>query len=160
MDTEAFLPLTSEEMTGNLGRRIMQFGEIAIELTSRLDQRGYVDRMLNATSRAGSYGRYLVLRGRPAYVHFGASRWARYGWPLWLSFDGPSYPATASTLREANWQVFEDERQCHVPIMLPLGVERGEVVDAALQQLLAIAEALPSVAVDDAASVSNEDAVG
>lgn len=150
MDTEAFLPLTSEEMTSNLGRRVMQFGEIALELANLLAQRGHVDRLLNATSRAGSYGRYLVLRGRPAYLHFGASRWARYGSPLWLSFDGQGYTATASALREANWQVFEDERQCHVPVMIPTGVERGEVIDAALQQLLAITEALPRVATIDA----------
>ena len=52
MDTEAFLPLTSEEMTANLGRRIMQFGQIASDLTDILVQRGHGDvKGLKATSR-------------------------------------------------------------------------------------------------------------
>jgi hypothetical protein len=146
MDTEAFLPLTSEEMTGNLGRRIMQFGEIASELTDILVQRGYADvKGLKATSRPGAYGRYLRLVGRNAYLHFGATRWSKYGCsPIWLSFYDADYPATAAALRAADQQVFEDEGQCHIPIGLPTGVERGEVIDVAMTQLDAIAATLPA----------------
>ena len=86
-----------------------------------------------------------------SHLNFGAAKWARFGCsPIWLSFDDRNYGAVATALRAGERQLYEDEGRCHVPIVLPTGVERGEVIDAALQQLLAIAETLPRIAVADA----------
>lgn len=107
IDREAFLPLSSEEITATTGRRILQFGAIASELTDYLVQRGLADvKGLRATHWLGASGRYLYLQGHGAFLHFSASKWADWGQsPIWLTLKGPSSfkpdPSVPAALRRA-----------------------------------------------------------
>jgi hypothetical protein len=64
MDTEAFLPLSSEELTSPLGKRVIQFGALANDLTDALVRLGLADVSgLRATAGWGYAGRSLVESG-------------------------------------------------------------------------------------------------
>ena len=87
MDSEAFLPLRSEELTGDTARRILQFGDLVNALTSELVGNGLGDiKALRPVGSNGFYGRYLRLSGYAAMISFSAQKWADWGdSPLWLS---------------------------------------------------------------------------
>jgi len=151
MDTDAFLPLSSEEITAMTGRRIVQFGTLASDLTDYLVTMGLADvRGLRATGALGSYGRYLYLKGHGAFLHFNASKWAEWGQsPIWLMLTGPNFshsPSVAKSLRAAGIEFREDGKSCYIPIRLKTGVERECLVASAREQLLAVADTLDEVA--------------
>lgn len=148
MDETAFLPLSSEEMTGSTGRRVMQLGALASDLTERLVKAGLADvKGLRATGGHGFYGRYLRLRGNGAFLHFSARKWADWGLsPIWLTITGPGFEASAEVrvaLRNASITFREEGKDNHIAIALPIGVERDAILLAAMEQLVAIAKALP-----------------
>jgi hypothetical protein len=148
MDDAAFLPLSSEEMTGSTGRRVMQMGALASELTDRLVQAGLADvKALRAVGGNGYYGRYLRIRGNGALLQFSARNWAAWGAsPIWLTVTGPAFEASAQVreaLHGAGIRFHEQGKDNHIAIMLPIGVERDAVLLAAMGQLVAIAQALP-----------------
>jgi hypothetical protein len=68
MDAVAFLPVTSEELTTPVYRRVIEFGQIIDEVTSRLTSQGVATtKGLRSASANGYYGRYLLLRGVPVF---------------------------------------------------------------------------------------------
>jgi hypothetical protein len=150
MDETAFLPLSSEELTSSIGRRIVQFGELASELTDRLVELGLADiRGLRPASTNGNYGRYLRIRGHGAFLHFSAARWGKFGSsPLWLNVHGPEFqpsPIVGEALRTAGIHFEPDIREAQIPIVLPYGVEKSRVVEVALEQIKRVISSLPLV---------------
>jgi hypothetical protein len=143
-DDEAFLPLHSEELTSDVGRRIEQFGAICSDLTGLLVKDGLADvSKLRPTGGNGWWGRYLRLRGHGAFLHFSARCWADWGdSPIWLSFWTDT-PSPRDHLRKAGIAWFERDGQVYIPVLLPLGEERDRVIAAAMSQLREIASALP-----------------
>lgn len=158
MDTEAFLPLQSEELTGTIGRRVFQLCELPDALTDILVSRGIAEvKGLRAAAMKGRYGRYLLLKGYGTYLYFCAKQWARHGaTPLWITIKGPGWKRTQmvpDALAAADISFHERSYVCDSPIFLPLGVERDAVVQGALDQILRIAAALPEV---DRGSIDTE----
>lgn len=153
MDTDAFLPLASDELTSSLGRRVLQYYAIASELTDHLVSIGTADvTRLQSAHGTGYSGRYMYLRGNAAFLGFSANYWSTEGMsPLWLQIIGESWKrATASVLVKqalftAGIEFWERDKSVCVPIVLPTGVERDRVIAQARQQLSAIAAALPEV---------------
>jgi hypothetical protein len=150
MDTDAFLQLTSEEMTSDLGRRVLQFCALVNDLTAQLVQQGLADLTgLRATGGNGYFGRNLRLRGHGAYLHFSAEKWMKWGVsPIWITISGPEWKPLASIpelLRSLGYALHEDGG-CHLAIPLLIGVERDAVVDNAFDQLVKIAGSLPEAA--------------
>jgi hypothetical protein len=150
MDAEAFLPLTSEEMTSMLGQRVVQFCELANELTNLLVFRGLGDvKGLRATGGHGWYGRYLRLKGYAAVLHFSAWNWSKWGKsPLWLGIKGEDWKRSAKirdVLVRSSIDFGEDDEHeyCFIPIRLTTGVEREKVIADALDQLMLVVVALP-----------------
>ena len=101
-------------------------------------------------STATSYGIWLTFpRAEEAFGKFGSyfgvsyGLWARYrDSPLWLSFSNP--PAdlrrTLEPLQHKDPpELIESGNRLRIPIELPVGKERGEVLDAVVDRLLAIA---------------------
>ncbi len=158
MDSEAFLPLHSEELTGTIGQRVIQFGQIASDLTDILVKRSDADvKGLRATGGNGWFGRYLRLKGHGSCLAFNSGKWANWGGsPLWLELKGADWkssPALIASLTDAgiNFRKSESDGACCIPIMLLTGVEREAVMDHALGQLDRIICVLPPI--DDAVSV-------
>jgi hypothetical protein len=153
MDTEAFLPLTSEELTAINGRRTVQFGELASSITDELVARGEARvKGLRAAAGNGWYGRYLILRGYGCLLYFSAELWAEWGQsPLWITIkevkrqEWVANQRIASALQAAGMAFWFDEDGAHVPLRLPTGTELDEVRRSVLSQIGEIFAALPSV---------------
>jgi hypothetical protein len=148
MDNNAFLPLLSEELTGTIGRRIIQFGELVDSFTASLIDKGVASvEGKRAVGGNGWYSRGLLLHGHPANLFFHAPYWNKYGEsPLWLSVWGPSQSdKVRHALNRANIVYRDQNGGCIIPIRLLVGVEREAVIEAALGQLECIARALSSI---------------
>lgn len=94
MDSEAFLPLSSDELTSNTGTRIVQYCEIVNEVTSKLvDARIASIGRLRATGGPGWYGRYMLVHNVLCFLYFSADLWARHlATPLWLRIGSNAEP--------------------------------------------------------------------
>lgn len=150
MDSEAFLPLRSEELTGDTARRILQFGDLVNALTSELVGNGLADiKGLRPVGANGFYGRYLRLSGYAACINFSAQKWADWGdSPLWLSIKGPDWkasPVVRAALVAARIGFRERDSWCQVPLPLATHAERSVVIDRAMEMLKAVSVALPVV---------------
>ena len=145
MDAGSFLPLTSEELTGALPGRIVQYGQIADDVVTVLAQAGEVStKGLRASAGNGWYGRYMSVGAAGCLLKFSAVRWAASApTPLWLGVYGPGWkrnPALNDRLRQyghdrhVTVEVAADG-SVDLAITLPTGVERDVVVRSVLAQL-------------------------
>lgn len=86
MDQEAFIPLTSEELTTSIYRRVHELGLIVDEITAELVNDGsFSTKGLRASASNGTYGRYARLRGVNVFLHVSALKWSQRGCPFWLT---------------------------------------------------------------------------
>jgi hypothetical protein len=148
-DSGAFLPLTTEELTDvGRARRIVQFGELADDITSRLVARGIADvKGLRATSGNGRYGRYMLIQNVGCLLHFNASLWASStASPIWLLILGAGWKrqqeiAEMLQYASSNGEIdtVDASNGVHVAIRLVAGKEREEVLVSAVEQVQAIA---------------------
>ena len=148
MDSEAFLPLRSEDLTGDLGRRLLQYYAIAEDLASLAARARSAEIALGGPCRGiGEYGRYFTARGRGLLVLFDARNWATHGCsPVWLAVYGPDTKACTvepDYLRAAGIEFHMDRGHCMVALRLAEGVERDSVLQDALAQILRVVNALP-----------------
>lgn len=148
MDTEGFLPLRSEDLTSDLGRRVFQFCELADSITNMLVASKYADvSRLRSQGGQGWYGRYLRMRGHGALLYFDAQRWGRRGQsPLWIAIYGKEFqPCTVEPdiLRGADVSYHMENGHCMVAIVLLECAELEAVVDHALAQVRHLLDLLP-----------------
>lgn len=168
MDSTAFQPLLSEELTSTIGNRVLQFGNLASDWTDTLVSRGDADtRGLRATGGNGWFGRYLRLRGYAGLLHFSAWKWATFGdSPIWLRLNGPDWKTSPHVFKAltAAGIPFRDSAKdgCDIPIELLYGVEKEAVTAHALQQIALIIKALPPLEAKVGAlpGIPPEEAVG
>jgi hypothetical protein len=87
MDADAFLPLRSDELTSNVGARIVQYCQIVDRVTDlAVSAELAVVAGLRAAGGAAWYGRYMKIHGCGCLLHFNGHHWARRrSTPLWLS---------------------------------------------------------------------------
>lgn len=151
MDSEAFLPLSSEELTSSIGRRIPQFGDLALTVADLVSAQGIgVTKGMRASGGNGWFGRYIVLENHGCLVSFNAKHWATWGEsPLWLKVLGPrwSYSPDVRTALEGSGIKFHDDpgQGCFVPLRIAQGAERERVVEELVEQVRRVAAALPKV---------------
>ncbi len=150
-DKEAFLPLRQEELGPQLPRRVIDLTGIVDDAVGRVRRTEWFStKRRNMVATATSYGIWLRFSRAEAVFgkfssYFGVSygRWARdRDTPFWLIFSNP--PAdlrrTLEQLRDRNrLELIGTGKKLSIPIELPVGKERGEVLDALVAQLLAIA---------------------
>jgi hypothetical protein len=151
MDTEAFLPLQSEELTSNHGRRISQYVALVKDMVTILIKKGLVSTVgLKWTSNSpGVDGQYMRLSGYGAYLHVSPPNWMKYReTPIWLGiYDwdhaGDIRRKLAPLLSERPARAIESALDPNfvliVPLFLPTGVERGAVLDTLVQQVEEVA---------------------
>jgi hypothetical protein len=154
MDADAFLPLASEELTSNLGRRIVQFCDLVNYAVQKLvaeklaDTKGYSA----SSGKPGRWGRYFRMHEACCLLYFSPEGWAKHGEPIWLAaYDSDEKPSAAvnEALRplatESPPRLFISQWGAYVPVRLPTGVERDKVLDAMLTQLRRVADLLREV---------------
>jgi hypothetical protein len=155
MDSEAFFPLASEELTGPLGRRVIQFNQLVDDAFALLRQEGIADGSgTRSAAGAGWYGRYCRIHGVPALLNSNMWLWGTHAHtPIWLRLMRPDWkgrsPEVGRALREAGIACFEWEDGHSIPIPLPIGKTLDGVLGAIVERVREIAGALKGI--DDSA---------
>ena len=154
MDTDAFLPLRSEDLTSTLGRRVIEFCDLADRITDRLVAHRLVSvKGQRPTGGKGWYGRYMRIRGHGALLHFDAQTWSKRGQsPLWLAVYGRAFtPCTVEPdcLREHDIPHHISSGHCMVPVTLLEGAERDAVIDHAQLQIQRVIDAVPDLGLEN-----------
>ena len=144
MDGEAFLPLQSNDLSPEAGRRVQQYAELVDSIVSELVAKHKADtKGLSTGGSKADYGRYFLLNGLGCFLGYRPSLWGKY-WetPIWLSVSGKDWKnipriydllSRYSASREI--RVFRVEDRATLPIELPLGAEKDEVLSAVISQI-------------------------
>ncbi len=153
MDSEAFLPLRSEEITcTDMPRRYLQFCDLVNDVGEELVSSGLCDRKgLQASGGHGFFGRYLRQGSIVFYIGFDCAAWLRHKHsPLWLRFDQYTPPEALAFFRqgpsmETRWtSVIEGPRRILVPLNVAPGAEKPDLVTALSHQVAGVLAALPA----------------
>ncbi len=139
-DTEAFLPLRSEEFGPAFPRRMLNLQKLVDDATARGRKEGFIDNQgLRVTPQSYGYGTWIRLGSKDtswAMAWFGVDyrAWARdEETPLWLNFiDSSDMPLADITERLGGYQ------RCY--LTLPTGVEYDAVLDSVVDELREFAE--------------------
>ncbi len=139
-DSETFLPLHSEELSSEFGRRINHFYNLFVNATDRLVEEGAIDWMGIVSSSWTSCGRRIQFSGTDAWFGIHYQLWARGAsedTPLWLHTYGASPDILNIISAELELRVSEEN---YFPIHLKTGVEYDDVLGDVVRQLKAIAD--------------------
>jgi len=162
MDSEAFLPFSSEDFAALIGRRIPQYYQLIEDLATQLVSKGIADGKgkWRQPIPPVEWGRYIILHQIGCLILLSLPAWAKYrDTPLWLMIQQwgregkPPEPQWFEKIRNA-LQPLEREgrlitdprdtqRAFQVPLFLPTGVERDAVLSALVEQVRQVAELLP-----------------
>jgi len=154
MDTNAFLPLNSEELAPQLGRRIQDFCQLVDEITDQLREDNLCStKGLRASAGSGYYGRYMKIDSYGCFLQFNAELWCeQHETPLWLSIHDSEwgYPDNGkerlrSLLLESPPRLVEDKDGLYIPLFVLIGVEKNRVLESLVAQIKEIADYLKSV---------------
>jgi hypothetical protein len=155
MDTQAFLPLHSEELTGPLGKRLLQYNELINDVTEYLARIKIASlHGVRATPTYAGYGRYMKVGTFGFMLQVNALWWSTLReTPIWLSVKDAkgtgswAYSLDAeerlSRLRlEDPPRLFREGDLILVPIFLPISSEREKVLSSILDQMFEIISCL------------------
>lgn len=157
MDAEAFLPVTSEELTTQIYRRVIEFGRLVDEVCTALAHRGIANmKGLRATAGNGYSGRYLRLRGVGCFLVCDIRKWMKFApTPLWLSVYGVKWDASDLAATRRALAPLESATPPRVfmagdgfptvALQVPVGAERDIVVKSLLDQVIVVADFLGSL---------------
>jgi hypothetical protein len=152
-DTEAFLPISQEELTGSFPRRLTQFGTLVDDAVTRLAALGIAStKGLRAAAGNGWYGKYILLSGAGCLVHVGSGKWARVeATPIWIRVKDRNWivsPELRAAFDQAQseglFRYYDFGKGLEIPIHLPLGRERDAVLDSIVDQLKVVIDVLAS----------------
>jgi hypothetical protein len=174
MDAEAFLPLAPEELSGSVGTRLLQYGDLIDRTVARLTDEGIAAQKttsgqgLWASAAAGWWGRYLALSNVVCLLRFAAAPWARdRATPIWLQVGYKSQPTVAAVLAALAplaaepRRVFPRQSFVDVAIDVPARTDRDDVVTVLCDQIRRVASLLAAVPrADTAAEATNAAASG
>jgi hypothetical protein len=156
MDSVAFLPLTSEELTDTQHyKRVLQFGDIVDDVVQALVNQGVASlnnngSTLTSVSTKGVYGRYMFFHGWGAYLSCDIAKWTTLApTPLWLTI-GKGFKqvgaitvevrdalAPLATLTPPRVYVVSIEREKDLMPVIPLYVSPGHTKDEVVREVLA-----------------------
>ena len=149
MDTTAFLPVRSEELTANVGMRIQQYCDIVDEITAMLVSENLVRiQGYKASAQRSGYRRYMNFLGHGAFLGFQADYWGKYGnSPIWLGLQSAKWTYDAA-LRlklaalevERPGRLFKDGEWLIIPLAFSINVEKQEVVKHLIEQIKEVVE--------------------
>jgi hypothetical protein len=155
MDTEAFLPLRSEELTASIGSRLVQLHTLVDDTVTRMADAGLAT-LQDADgkalwSSAGSlyWGRYMNIATVTYMLRLAPMSWGKHrATPIWLQVGyrgSPSPAAVAKALEPISddpGRVVTQTTFVDVAIDLPIGEEREAVMESIVDQICAVAELL------------------
>lgn len=154
MDTSAYIPITSADLTSPLYKRVIDFSDLADDAVNALVAQGVADvKGVYRQHFKCISGRYFRLRGQGAYIGCDIAKWTTLApTPIWVTF-GQGWPLTAE-LRDALApftittppRLFVIETNVvTLPLYIPPLQTREVVLESLVDQLIAIADGLPAV---------------
>ena len=153
-DTDAFLPLSADELGPQFARRMPHFIKLTEDARQDKRVRPFVTKTYPIRSAINSHGRYLTLVDDiPVWFGIRYDLWAKRGdTPLWLIFHNSQGPVAnftetkrclAPLLVENPGSVIDDPAEgLLIPFFLPTGVEKEEVLESVAAYLAKIANLL------------------
>lgn len=156
MDTEAFLPLRPAELSQEIGRRVSQFADLIDDSVGALAKNVSIStKGLSTGGSHASYGRFFKFKDRiGCFLHYSPRLWSSPGVsPIWLEIQhvlSESKWTTPSALKtamrryciEQPTRMTDSDGTSHIAILLECGVEKKEVVDNIVLQVLEILNAV------------------
>jgi hypothetical protein len=159
-DSEAFLPLRSEELAPAIPRRLIHLLRLIEDAVNKAVDDKFAskkDPRKGATLKKAKYeaspGRYFCLGQVGVSLRLYFKHWAKDAdTPLWLVIHGVNWKTDSlgparQALRdlEGHSHLFDNTGPLYVPIDLPLGVEREAVLESIVKQMKAVADRLGSI---------------
>lgn len=155
MDADAFLPFTSEELTSNLGRRIIQFGQLVDAVRDKLSAERVADTkgQQSSGSKHGEYSQYFRLHRAGCRLYFNPYGWKNHGYPIWLEVRDPSFqvawPAANAALQpfalEIPSRLIVSRWAATIPLHVPTGLLWDETVECLAAQVRRVAALLATI---------------
>lgn len=154
MDTEAFLPVDSEELNSNIGKRAYQFAKLVDEVTWKGESKKIFS--IEGSKSSGGldyYGRTIQIENAQIYFQYNTWNWANLReTPLWLELLSTSsnseqkFEAALYTLKIENPpRLMKNKRGRYViPLNIPIGAEENEIISSLIDQISEIAQYLKS----------------
>lgn len=158
MDTEAFLPLAAEDLSGPAAVRLRQYLDVVSRSGDALVSRGIAmtkdasGGSLSLSAGWGWWGRYLSLAGTTTLLRISSHNWGlERATPVWLQVGYKNAPTLSqalealSPLRSERSRVCVHANQADVAIDLPTGVELPDVVESVVAQVTAVRDCLATL---------------
>lgn len=153
MDTEAFLPIHTDELSQEIGRRVSQYAELVDEVVALLRQEhpdSISTKGLTTGGYHSAYGRYFKYQGRVgAFLQFSPTLWSKTGVsPLWLLLKDTTTPskwvyhagiteALQTYMQDSAYRLTEgDDGSLVLALPLVCGVEKSVVVEELAKEVL------------------------
>lgn len=101
-DTDAFLPIRSQELSEVTPRRLMQFINLVDDLHARLKIEKKIDtKGMSLTYRKNQQGYYARFSWSMSYIHVDLVKWSTLrATPIWLRLYGPTWDGGATLVRD------------------------------------------------------------
>jgi len=158
VEETAFIPFTSDNLTGSDANRIIQLCNIVDDLTELLVAKNIaVKSGLRATPLREGYGRYFIINKKHAcMLQFNALWWRDIlPTPIWISlqwiegndwvFPSRTKMALSFLENETPQRLFSTKRLIVIPLFIPYGVEKEGCIAALFSQLEPITSILKSI---------------
>ena len=141
LDRDAVLPFGKEDLSPHFGRRMRDLRIIYDDVISRIRKENWVTAWYG-TSRypQSAYGQFCQISGVGSWFGVYYRLWARGDCeetPFWLEVDNCPHSILAEIDNQLNVKTVNNKS---IPIRLKLGVERQEIVDSIVDQLVIISQ--------------------
>ncbi len=141
LDRDALLPFGREDLSPLMGRRMRDLRIIYDDVISRIRNQDWVTEWYGTNRYLQSgYGQFCQISGVGSWFGVYYSLWARGDCeetPFWLELDNCPYSLLSEIENTLNVKTVNDKS---IPIRLKLGVERQEIVDSIVDQLVTISQ--------------------
>jgi hypothetical protein len=154
MNSEAFLPVSSEEISPQIARRNIQFADLVDELIDFGKGKGLINTDgFKATSTKKHYTRYMKLGDYFGSIRICYDYWIDYAnTPIWLDIRGLTWSENKDRNRTIEVlktlclhkpeKMFVIENKCFIPLYIKLGAEKPAVIEDLFSQIMEVYEML------------------
>jgi len=145
MEADAFIPFRAEDLAPERGRMYEQLIQVVEEVVEALKLEDFVSlEGLRTGGRRGAYGRYFRIHDSFCFIGVNPRNWHRVAeTPLWLAVYDLDFKGSAQARRllaplerKEPPRLYMDDSTPIVPLFIPTGRDRTEVVRSVKNQII------------------------